>query len=246
MKTGIIIIFLLISTFSLSQKTTIPLIDGESCSYRIHYGFITAGKATYVASKKGEEIKIVLQGSSNSITDLFFKIRDKYESRINSRSLLPSYFKRDIIEDNYKINQLYFFNHKNNTVKTQKGEYRIKAKSQDMLSAVFFGRSLNSNFLKRKDPFFINLFIDEENYNMKIRYLGSEVLDTEIGPIRCIKLKPTVIVGRVFSSPDDLTIWVSDDQNHLIIRLEMKILVGSIKADIETAKNIKFPLSISD
>ena len=47
MKTGIIIIFLLISTFSLSQKTTIPLIDGESCSYRIHYGFITAGKATY-------------------------------------------------------------------------------------------------------------------------------------------------------------------------------------------------------
>lgn len=242
----VIIIFLLISNYCLSQKNTIPLINGESCSYRIHYGFINAGEATYLASKKGEEIKIVLQGSSNSIVDFFFKIRDRYESRINSKSLLPSYFKRDIIEDNYKINQLYFFNHQNNTVKTQKGEYKIKAKSQDMLSAVFFGRSLSSSFLKRKDPFFINLFIDEENYNMKIQYLGTEVLNTEIGNIRCVKLKPTVIIGRVFSNPDDLTIWVSDDKNHLLIRLEMKILVGNIKADIKTAKNIKFPLSITD
>ena len=242
----IIFVFLLISNCCLSQKNTIPLIDGESCSYRIHYGFINAGEAKYIASKKGEEIKIVLQGSSNSFTDLFFKIRDRYESRINSQSLLPSYFKRDIIEDNYKINQLYFFNHKKNTAKTQKGEYSIKSKTQDMLSAIFFGRSLSSNFLKRKDPFFINLFIDEKNYKMKIRYLGSEILNTELGKIRCIKLKPTVIVGRVFNKPDDLTIWVSDDKNHLLIRLEMNILVGGIKADIKTAENIKFPLSITD
>ena len=50
----------------------------------------------------------------------------------------------------------------------------------------------------------------------------------------------------MFSHPHDLTIWVSDDKNHLLIRLEMKILVGNIKADIKTAKNIKFPLSITD
>ncbi len=242
----LILIFLLTSHYCFSQKNTFPVNPGESCSYRVHYGFINAGHATYLVSKKDDEIKVVVQGGSNSLIDLFFKIRDRYESRINIESLLPSYFKRDILEGEDKINQEYFFNHKNNTVKTQKGEYKMNEKSQDMLSSFLFGRTLNSNFLKRKSPFFINVFIDEENYSMEVRYLGTEILNTKIGKIRCIKLKPKVQVGRVFSKPDDLNIWVSDDKNHILIKVEMNILVGSIKADIETAKNIKFPLSITD
>ena len=242
----IILVFLLISHYCSSQENTFPVIHGESCSYRIHYGFINAGHATYSVIKKNKEISVIVQGGSNLVVDLFFKIRDRYESRINLKSLLPSYFKRDILEGEDKINQEYFFNHKNNTVKTQKGEYKMKSKSQDMLSSFLFGRTLSSSFLKRKNPFFVNLFIDEENYNMEVKYLGTEVLNTKIGKIRCIKLKPKVQVGRVFSNPDDLSIWVSDDKNHILIKVEMDILVGSIKADIETAKNIKFPLSITD
>ena len=242
----LILIFLLTSHYCFSQKNLFPINTGESCSYRIHYGFINAGHAIYSVTKKNEEISVIVQGRSNSVVDLFFKIRDRYESKINIESLLPYYFKRDVLEGEDKINQEYFFNHKNNTVKTQKGEYKMKTRSQDMLSSLLFGRTLSSSFLKRENPFFINLFIDEENYNMEVRYLGTEVLNTKIGRIRCIKLKPKVQVGRVFSSPDDLSIWVSDDKNHILIKVEMDILVGSIKADIETAKNIKFPLSITD
>jgi len=246
MMKKIVLVFLLVSHYSFSQKNTFPVIHGESCSYRIHYEFINAGYATYLVSKKDNEISVTVQGRSNSVVDLFFKIRDRYESKINVKSLLPSYFKRDVLEGEDKINQEYFFNHKNNTVETQKGEYKMNEKSQDMLSSFLFGRTLTSSFLKRKSPFFINIFIDEENYNMDVRYLGTEVLNTKIGRVRCIKLKPKVQVGRVFSNPDDLTIWVSDDKNHILIKIEMNILVGSIKADIETVKNIKFPLSITD
>ena len=44
----------------------------------------------------------------------------------------------------------------------------------------------------------------------------------------------------------NLTIWISDDKNHLLIKAEMGILVGSLAIDIQTSKNIKFPLSITD
>ena len=168
----IIVVFLLMSSFCFSQKNTFPVIHGGSCSYRIHYRFINAGHATYLVTKNEKEISVILQGGSNSVADLFFKIRDRYESRINSKSLFPSYFKRDVLEGDDKINQEYFFNHKNNTVKTQKGEYKMKARSQDMLSSFLFGRTLSSSFLKRENSFFINLFIDEKNYNMGVRYLG--------------------------------------------------------------------------
>ena len=52
--------------------------------------------------------------------------------------------------------------------------------------------------------------------------------------------------ARVFKKDDDLTIWVSDDKNHLLVKVEMGIWVGSIDAYITSAQNIKFPLSITD
>ena len=169
-----------------------------------------------------------------------------YETIINNSTVSPKYFKRDVIEGEDEIHQEYFFNNKNNIVKTHKGDFEMVQNSQDMLSAFMYGRTFSSKYLKQKEPFYINLFIDEENYNMEVRYLGTEIVNTEIGKIKCIKLAPKVQVGRVFSNEDDLIIWVSDDKNHILIKIEMGILVGSIEVDIISSKNIKFPLSITD
>jgi len=159
---------------------------------------------------------------------------------------LPKYCKRDIIEGSDEIHQEYFFNHEINLVTTKDQSYDCIKQSQDMLSSFIYGRSLSSKELKNKKPFYINMFLDEENYLMEVNYLSTEIINSKIGKIRCIKLQPKVQVGRVFSNEDDLTIWVSDDKNHLLIKAEMGILVGSLAIDIQTSKNIKFPLSITD
>ena len=64
------------------------------------------------------------------------------------------------------------------------------------------------------------MFLDEENYMMEVKYLATEVINSKIGKIRCIKLQPKVQIGRVFSNEDDLIIWVSDDKNHILIKVE--------------------------
>ena len=81
---------------------------------------------------------------------------------------------------------------------------------------------------------------------MPVSYLGKETIRTKIGNIRCLKFSPKVQVGRVFKHEDDLTIWFSDDKNRLLVKVELGIWVGSIDAIITNAKNIKFPLSITD
>ena len=115
-----------------------------------------------------------------------------------------------------------------------------------MLSSFLYGRSLKSSDLKKREPLFINMFLDEEIYNMEVLFLGEETINTEIGNIKCLKFSPKVQVGRVFKNEDDLTIWVSDDKNHLLIKVELEIWVGSIDAKITSAENIKFPLSITE
>ena len=239
-------LFFFLSQLSFSQNNAFPVIDGESCTYIIHYGFLSGGNAEYELHKKEGEIRVIAKGGSNFIIDVFFKIRDRYESIISSSTLLPKYFKRDIIEGGDEIHQEYFFYHNKMIVETGDGDYYCTKTSQDMLSAFMYGRSLSSKELKRRKPFYIDMFLDEENYRMEVKYLGTEVINSKIGRIRCIKLQPKVQVGRVFSNEDDLTIWVSDDKNHILIKVEMGILVGSIDIDILKAENIKFPLSITD
>jgi hypothetical protein len=40
-----------------------------------------------------------------------------------------------------------------------------------------------------------------------------------------------------------MTAWVSDDPNHLLLRAESPITVGSIKVDMMGYKNLRYPLT---
>ena len=99
--------------------------------------------------------------------------------------------------------------------------------------------------IKVNESFDINMFFDQENYVFKLKYLGKEVVNSKFGDVSCLKFRPVVQSGRVFKEQESVTLWVSDDQNKLPIRLQADILVGSIKADIENFKNLKYPFKIS-
>jgi hypothetical protein len=62
--------------------------------------------------------------------------------------------------------------------------------------------------------------------------------------ISCLKFRPVVQSGRIFKEQESVTLWVSDDNNRLPIRLQADILIGSIKADLESFKNLKHPFEI--
>ena len=51
--------------------------------------------------------------------------------------------------------------------------------------------------------------------------------------------------GRVFEDGEQMKIWISDDQNRKLIKVETKIWAGSIQAILAKHKEVKYPLSIS-
>ena len=52
--------------------------------------------------------------------------------------------------------------------------------------------------------------------------------------------------GRVFEDGEELKIWITDDRNHLLMKVETKIWAGTIKAFLVKYKELKHPLSISN
>ena len=67
----------------------------------------------------------------------------------------------------------------------------------------------------------------------KFKFVGKENISTKFGTFRCLKFHPQLLEGRVFKNKEDMTLWVSDDENKIPIRAEAKILVGSVKMDIK-------------
>lgn len=73
--------------------------------------------------------------------------------------------------------------------------------------------------------------------------MGKEVVKTKYGKFRAIKFKPLLVKGTLFQGGEKMTVWVSDDPNHIPLRIESPIVVGSIKVDMMQYRNLRYPLS---
>jgi Protein of unknown function (DUF3108) len=222
--------------------------EGEILTYRLHYGFINAGEAVLevkpqLIDLKGRKVyHIVGRGYTTGTTDWLFKVRDRYETFLDKDALLPWYFLRRVEEGGYKFQQDYVFNHYTKHVDVGNNEkIEIPGGVQDMVSALYAARNLDLSRSKVGDVYALTCFMDKEIWPLKIKFIGKETLETDIGKYRCLKFRPIVQKGRVFKQDEDLTVWISDDKNHLPMRVEASILIGSVKMDISSVKNLANP-----
>jgi hypothetical protein len=108
---------------------------------------------------------------------------------------------------------------------------------------VYYARNINFNNYKEGDKIYLSLFLDDEVHNIYIRYMGKETIKTRYGKFRTIKFKPLLIKGSMFEGGEKMTVWVSDDANHLPLRIESPIVVGNVKVDMMGYRNLRYPLS---
>lgn len=226
---------------------------GEKLEYKLHYGLVNAGIAKLevkpeLKSANGREIiHVVGDGYSTGTFDWFFKVRDRYETYMDKDALVPWLFVRRVREGGYKMDQNYKFNWFTKKVDNGEGkQFEISDNTHDMISAFYAARNLDFSSAKENDIFSVNSFVDNENFTVKIRYVGKETITTDLGKFKCIKFRPLVQRGRVFKHEEDLNVWITDDKNHIPLRAQAKILVGSIKMDLIKYENIAGPISKVD
>ncbi|MBC7696456.1 MAG: DUF3108 domain-containing protein [Burkholderiales bacterium] len=224
--------------------------EGEILAFRLHYGMMDAGEIVMEVKPDLIEVAgrkiyhVVGNGYSKGTFDWFYKVRDRYETYIDKDAMLPWMFVRRVNEGGVIINQDYTFNHYTNKVDVGSGEkVDVPEGTQDMISAFYSARNLDLTNAKVGDVFTINSIVDKEIWPLKIRYVGKERISCEIGTYDCVKFRPIVQKGRIFKHEEDLNVWLTDDKNHIPLRAQAKLVVGSIKLDIISAKNLANPTS---
>jgi len=249
MKHLLFIVLFGISILGFSQAE-LPYKVGEYTAYKVSFGAINVGFADLEITESvwlnnRATFHIVGKGRTATFFDWIFKVRDVYETFIDTNTLLPLVFKRSVNEGGYLINQRYQFNHNDSRVITQDSSFFIPINTQDMLSAFFLARTFKKESIINGKPFYVPIFMDNENYHLEIKYLANEIIDTKWGKIDCMVFKPKMQEGRVFEDDEQMKLWITDDANHLLLRVEAEIWAGTIKAVLEDYKKLKYPLSIS-
>ncbi|HET8572378.1 MAG TPA: DUF3108 domain-containing protein [Edaphocola sp.] len=225
--------------------------EGEKINFKVYYNvsfvWVPAGEANFTTRKatlSGRDVfHIIGDGATYSSYDWFFKVRDKYQTWIDAQTLLPLRFERKVHEGDYKYHNVVSFNQDERFAESRNKRYQMPECVQDVLSSIFYARNIDYSQYKPGDKIPFSMFLDDQVYNIYIRYLGKETITTKYGTFRALKIAPLLIKGTLFEGGEKMLVWVSDDKNHLPLRVSSPILVGSIKADMMGYKNLKYPLS---
>jgi hypothetical protein len=258
-------ILILLFSFTLNlyaQKNpdSYPFIEGEEITYDAVYnwGFIwiNAGKVSFNVSKtqinNKQTYQFIAKGKNLASYDWIYKVRDIFQSYTILDNLSPLYFERQTLEGKYQVHNKYKFDYTDSLIFLQtentkkpytKDTLTLLPNTYDVLSGIYFTRSIDFSQCNINETIPVRMIIDNEIFNLYIRYLGKEIIKTRDDRIfRTIKFSALLVEGTIFKGGEDLFVWVTDDKNKIPVLVEAKILMGSIKAILTETKNLKHPI----
>jgi len=215
-----------------------PFNKGEKLIFSVEYGPIKAGTATMEISEitmidSIPCFHIVSIEKTNSFFSKIFKIDDRYDSYIDTLNLHSIRFEKHIREGSYKNDQIVEFKQDSGKVIYSDGrEFQIEPGAKDIIASIYFARTLD---LEVGKSFFINNHTDGKNYNLEVKVLKKEKVETPAGEFDCLVIQPIIEEGKIFASRGGLTIWLTDDTWKIPILIRSKIMIGSIQAKLKEA-----------
>jgi hypothetical protein len=254
-STGFFFIPLMLSGQCLPHET--PFGDGEKIVYNVTYNWgpiwIRAGYVTFkseLTELKGTDAwHLTSFGRTYSSFEFLFKVRDTYETWIDTANFHTLEFRRYIYESGYTLQNTSWFDYRQGVVysntKTGANPLRtdtlpMKPCTFDMVSSCYFVRSMNLDTMKTGDRFPVHISIEDSVYTVPVTFRGIEVVENEDGvKYQCKKFSATMVQGTIFEDNMDAFIWITDDDNRIPIYIEAKIIVGYVKAFLKEAKGLK-------
>ena len=253
----IILLFIFITAVGFKPQQGDAFDVDERFVFRIHYEFVNAGYATLEVKEATLNNKkvfhVIGKGYTTGVSRFFFKVNDTYESYIDKDTGNPYQYVRKIDEGGYTKNQEGFFNQAENKILVKdykhntENTFAIPKNTQDILSSFYYLRNYpNIDKMKPGEFVAIDMFFDEKTTKFRLKFMGREDIKTKFGVVSTMIFRPLVLTGRVFKEEESLTIWITDDDNKLPVRIKANLLVGSIKADLDSYKGLKHPFKVKN
>jgi hypothetical protein len=223
-------------SFSEKNNSEITYFPNETVEYSLKYGIFKVGEAhlDFSFDQKCSGAYIQADAKSSGLLKLIRDIHFRYECCMDTLTGLPISDSRILIEDDYADISTVYYDHisrkdsdliyskKTDTLAVPKNIY-------DVLSgfyhyrANYLGDNLPMNHTVSTTTFFIDTIWD-----LTIRYYGKDIINTNYGPIECLKVKPVTIKGHFFRTTDAMTIWFANKGKYIPVKFSVDLKLGTL------------------
>ena len=205
---------------------------GEKFVYSVQYGIIKAGEATLeirnIASIDSTDCyRIISNARTNDVFSLVFKVRDRFESYMDTTNLYSLRYEKHIREGRFRRDRAVSFDQREHTATYEDKVVPIAPRTQDVLSALYYVRTLP---LKPGQSIAIANHTDGKNYPLVIKVLGEETVTVDAGTFDCLVVEPILLGPAIFTQKGRLTVWLTNDRYKKPVLMKSKVVIGSVAA----------------
>lgn len=216
-----------------SETDKLPI--GEKLVYDVYWKFVKVGYSTLeirdIVDFNGRKAyHIYSEAKSSSFFDIFFKVRDTNESWINVEPFHSLVFKQHISEGKYKRERKTYYDQNRHIAINNKDEvFEIPKNVLDVLAALYWVRLQK---IKPGDNPTINVNSGKKNYTMSVKIREREKIKVNGRKYDTIVVEPDLQDAGIFMNKGRILIWMTDDKNHIPVKMKSEIAVGSIVTEL--------------
>jgi hypothetical protein len=210
-----------------SEPVRVPFGVGERLEYDIRFGKVHVGSGEMEIlpfdTVRGRDTWHTVFRLSGGIP--FYHVNDRYETWFDTRTLSSLRYWQDIDEGNYEPKRHYeIFPDRREYIENDKPPQESVERPLDEGSFLYFLRTVPLRV--GMDTSFNNYFRAERN-PVRLRVLRRERVTVPAGEFNAIVVQP-ILVSKLFSEGGRAEIWLSDDENRIMLQMKSKVKFGSL------------------
>lgn len=215
--------------------------DSEVLKFDLKFGFLKGGEAvltiTDTSFSNVRAIQYHLEGKTTGITDKLFKVHDTYETIVDAKTNLPLKAIRNIKEKKYRsYNETFFFHDYDSIFSLKSGGRKVPSNLLDIVSIFFyFVKNNYTDKVEKDDMISFPTYHADDIEDVRIKYMGVNTVETDIGKIDCYVLAPWVKKGKLLKRSDGLQCFIAK-QDKIPVQFEFDMRVGALRAVIRSYK----------
>lgn len=219
-------------TFATLLPGRVPFGVGERFVYAVQYGLVTAGEATLEVRNVAEIrdtacYRIVSDARTNDFFSKFFKVRDRYESYLDTTELYSLRYEKHVREGKFKRDETVEFDQVAHLAVYGDRTVPIAPRTQDVLSALYYVRTLQ---LEEGQAVALANHTDGKNYPLIVKVHRRERVTVDAGTFDCLVVEPILRGPAIFTQKGRLTVWVTDDKHRMPVLMKSKVVIGHVSA----------------
>ena len=195
-------------------------------------------------------------GRTTRLYDLFFKVREDFQSWFTADGVRPLKFTRNTHEGKYEARNTYAYMWDGtdstyiaaDVFTTSSGQRAVRLPlngcTYDLPSLFYLARNIDMSKVVPDVKYPMTFAIDDDVYNVYFIYRGKERKKVRgFGTVNTMKFSVKLLSGNVFTGEEDLSVWISDDRNRIPVLFEAPILVGTASGRLVECSGLKHPFS---